>query len=166
VGIDQTGKTELCELLEKESDGAAEVRRIVDHPNDPDTLTKAGREVKGWSGMPVGLIVYDRFPYPDEFVYGKKLKLSDLVHWERRIAESGARVKVVYCEPQNISLYQHRVRENPDEHFDMSNMEVFLDHVSHYKRWLVQTRLPVFRLNSDNIYDEEVARRVLAWIWR
>jgi hypothetical protein len=162
VGIDRTGKTPLIRLMQ-EVDRSISRHRIVEDPDDQRAISKAEREVERW-GIDSGIWVYDRFPYPDEFVYGTNLKLSDFANWERKFEHSGATVKVIYVEPNNITLYQQRVAADPDEFFDMTDMNNIVEHMGRYKSWLVQTKLPVMRVSCDRNFVLGDGRRVVEWL--
>jgi hypothetical protein len=164
IGIDRTGKTPLIELM-RQVDPSIVRHQIVDSPNEWRALSKAGREVERWL-IASGIWVYDRFPYPDEFVYGDNLKRPDFAHWERRFERSGATVKIVYVEPNDLTGFQRRAAEDPDAHFDMTNMDVVLDHIGKYKVWLTQTTLPVMRVSCDRRFVIGDGRRVVEWLKR
>lgn len=162
VGMDRTGKTPLVQLIKK-GERRAVVKRIVDSPFDQDALSKAGLEVASWRGDDKRLLVYDRFPYPDEFVYGKNLRRVDFPYWEQRMRATDADIRFVYCEPNNLTAFQRRVADDPDVHFDMTDMEVITEHSGKYKTWLTQCTFPILRLSCDTMFDAERARRVVAW---
>jgi hypothetical protein len=162
VGIDRTGKTPLIRLMQR-VDPQIVYRRLVDTPQVEYSLSAAKYEIGVWKRNR-RLLVYDRFPYPDEFVYGSQLSRMGFPEWEAAIARCGTPVVAVYVEPHNLSAFRTRAAQDPDAHFDMTDMDIVLEHVGRYKTWLTQTAIPVLRMSCDKEFGISDAKQVLDWV--
>jgi hypothetical protein len=122
AGIDGLGKTPLANLMRNEAyyraggfQGRVQVRQVI---KDPRSLTRglaqihAARETRDWDNMrPDDLYIYDRFPYPDEYVYGQ-MTTAELMTWHKWIAQYN--VKFVYVHPTDLVTYVKHQKEHPD----------------------------------------------------
>jgi hypothetical protein len=165
IGMDGLGKTALCEMLDRFV-GVETVRLI----NDPralyhgQSLISAARETTRWDSAVNGwaTLIYDRFPYPDEFIYGDALDNRNLrVTWDLMMQDYD--VRFIYVNPpESMSEYLDMMKERPDNILgDMSTVALKIYH--RYNQWLSSTLCSVLRVNHKH-FEEEDARTILEFI--
>ena len=183
IGIDGLGKTPLLNLVEqvaKDQGVAVERRRLVDNPHElkeGEAIQRAFREIESWGAGGENqprLLLYDRFPYPDEWVYGplmgRKETVWDLSFTFRRmdelLMEHGAKFLYISPPPSPIGAspvesYLHAVQE-ADEYVDNRDPDVVRHILDSYEFFLEYTQCQHARLYYRQ-FDEFIARTVLAW---
>lgn len=153
VGIDGLGKTPLIELM-KEVNPSIEVRKPIPAKN-PElslnmSLLEALKESRTWTPylQDNRLLIYDRFPYPDAFVYDKYSSPDwDLIgRWDDLLLLHG--VVLVYVQPWNRLVYLMTKAKDPDEHFDTHEDKVFDEIISRYEQILGNTSLKVIKVTT------------------
>ena len=103
VGLDGCGKTSLIGLM-KDVDPSITVKKVVESGESRslqagETLRRAQTHMAVWDAMkndPQGkhhTLIYDRFPYPDDYIYqsGGGLTAEKWPLYQRTMAEFGAR---------------------------------------------------------------------------
>jgi hypothetical protein len=166
IGMDRLGKTALVEMMAN-ADPTVETLHLNLDPRTlgyGQSLIWAARQTVDWDDpvMHWKTLIYDRFPYPDEMVYGIALQEKRLREtWELLCAEF--EVKIVYVEgPDAISDYMQIVAKDPDEYY--GNMGSIVYKALHaYKAFLKETKLPVLRV-KHKYFTSLDARRILDFI--
>jgi hypothetical protein len=166
VGIDGVGKSPLIRLIETAS---PYYRALLVAPTDPNvakdkpgsTIRIAVEQIRQWGLMngrsshsDATTHVYDRFPYPDEFVYGplfggSAIREQDLDVWDAICVSHG--VKFVYIEPErdaagSLEPYCKRMTENPDPYVHTENGNVAQGLLERYEVVMGRSSVPWLRL--------------------
>jgi len=137
VGPDGVGKTALTELVAKVLRDRAIRYQLVTPPASLDKFERglkgvgwALREVTTWTDSEGGLLIYDRFPIPDEFIYNDNMNtLSMLDAVYQMIEVSGSvRPALVYMTYSDIDA----VSEINDPEVGLGRLKVIY-HL--YERW-------------------------------
>lgn len=175
VGLDQLGKTPLIQLC---ADIDPRVRK-VQLLKDPRTvgpevpIQMAESEVSKWEtlhGTPLTqdlFLLYDRFPYPDDYVYQeftqqprkKSLFEKRLQILEKRMTLVD--VGIVYIEPREWGTFAAHIRKNPDSM--IPNASWFYLAQRRYEEFLRSTSIPVKRV-KHKFFNENDAIEILEWI--
>jgi hypothetical protein len=181
VGIDGVGKSPLIRLIEESS---PLVKALVVAPSDPNvakdvpgsTLQIAAKQIRKWGSMSsehsaYAYYVYDRFPYPDEFVYGplfggSAIREQDLDLWDAICVSHG--VRFIYVEPErdaagSLEPYCQRMTETPDPYVRTHNGNVAQGILDRYEAIRERSSVPWLRL-QHTWFGKEDAKRVLRWL--
>jgi hypothetical protein len=172
IGIDGTGKSNLIELV-KQIEPLVEVRRVRAAVNP--FLLSVGEsthilqtEIWSWTNESSEdkIILYDRLPLPDEFVYGNQMSQEDLAFYDHLCELAG--VKFVYCQPADAKDYRRAKAQEPDEFFATHTPLMYDLIMERYDYFLHHTKCPVLRMNHYEDpslwYTEEDAAAVLKFI--
>jgi hypothetical protein len=171
-GIDKVGKTTLIKHMQN-IDPKIQVRKTLTDPTDMTTsriLDIADEHIRSWSEAPKdATIIYDRFPYPSEFVYRftrdgheglNRSYCMDLI--EHSLKEFD--VSYIYIEPAKPWDYMKRVAEDPDPLFETHKPDVLFGMLKRYAEWIQTTKLPVMKNILLYVPDYRLAQRALKFI--
>lgn len=167
VGIDGTGKTPMINLIKGFRN--AEYRRVVDNPlilAPDEAINVLTSELADWDTMPgEHLVLYDRLPYPDEYVYGSDITEEQFAIFEEALS-ANADVRYVYMHPYDAQHYRKLMADHPDEYFDTHNLETYHYLTERYFKWMRLTRFPVLTVywHPDVPYGTKIAEEVLRYI--
>jgi hypothetical protein len=125
AGIDGLGKTALagsmcrmCTPIHNKYAQRALLVRLVDNPHKltrGEALITAARYTTSWDDSRDGtLFVHDRFPVPDEFVYGTGTQVEART-WLKFMTDY--LVTFVYVYPRSLWTYMEHMERNPDAHY-------------------------------------------------
>jgi hypothetical protein len=122
------------------------------------------------------LHLYDRFPYPDEFVYGplfggSAIRELDLDVWDSIVESHG--IKFVYVQPEgwsagkggNLEKYCTRMAADLDPHVSVHNGNVAQGILERYDYIRERSSVPWLLLNYKWFTNSD-ASKVLKWIWQ
>jgi hypothetical protein len=175
VGLDGLGKTPLINLMRRE-DPRVETHQLVPDPRKVDPLSLAAREVARWDSAPLAyedrILIYDRFPWPDDWVYSLLRTDADADVWqgapgpkhqrlERRMQTLG--VRFVFLEPPSWKAYIRKMVENPDPLVRTVQLPLLR---GRYTQWLERAQalnVRVMRVTARHFTSDD-ARTILNWI--
>lgn len=177
-GIDGVGKTPLIRLLEEHSGTLVQAHVVVRDPNvaksNPgSTILVAAEQIRQWGRMSSNrLHLYDRFPFPDEFVYGplfggSAIRELDLDLWDSIMESHG--VKFVYVQPEgwdkdrNLEKYCARMASDPDPYVRVHNGNVAQGILERYESIRERSSVP-WLLLSYKWFTSNDAQKVLKWL--
>jgi hypothetical protein len=161
VGIDGTGKTPLIQcvysafvkLLSTDRGSSSRrfksVHKVQLVPNPFETtreniITETNSTLRKWctEDHSKHLWLYDRFPIPDEYVYGE-MSDQELDRWVERI---GVNALYVYLQPTNLDDYLKHKLSDPDPLYPVHERQ-FAEHVlSRYQQFFSVTYAPVITI--------------------
>jgi hypothetical protein len=162
TGLDQLGKSSLLKIMQ-DVNPDIKVRKVV-AAEEYKTLgtqeaeRRAFVEIDFWH-EDMGQLIYDRFPFPDEFVYGPistPPRHTHLNNWD--VIEGPMRahgVKIVYI---------HSTRHTLDHVDPYVSYIKRPELIARYNSWLQLTQLEVLSYPQRGILTMEDARRILSWL--
>jgi len=181
VGIDGVGKSALIQIL-CENNVAVWPHVVVRDPNvakdaPGSTVLAAAEQIRQWGtyARENRLHLYDRFPFPDEYVYGplfggSAIREQDIDLWDSIIESHG--VKFVYISPEgwapndvdrNLEKYCARMAGDPDPHVRVHRPHVAQGILDRYDYIRERSSVPWLLLNYKWFTSSD-AQRVFKWI--
>ena len=182
VGIDGVGKSALIELIKGHNRNSyVKAHVVVRDPNvakdsPGSTVLAAAEQIRQWGTFSRDnrLHLYDRFPFPDEYVYGplfggSAIREQDLDLWDCIMESHG--VKFVYIRPEgwdpetstNLEKYCARMADDPDPHVNVHNGNVAQKILERYENIRERSSVPWLLLNYKWFTSAD-AQRVFKWI--
>jgi hypothetical protein len=165
IGIDKQGKTTLINEMKKVLP-EVRVRKVVEHPRQfhtDDILRIAAQHVLSWKADEGAPIIYDRFPIPDEFIYGEATGADALASWEEAMT-SVAKVSYIYVYPSVLTRYMERAHGLHDDAVDIKDPETVKRLLRKYHEFTLQTNTPLLRLSSSDFFTDSDATDCLRFI--
>lgn len=183
IGIDGTGKTPLIEEMKKavlfddtaltliQPAFSVTVKQLVPDPfkyAPGKTIDVAIEEFEVWSSYQdtyvekTELVLYDRFPIPDELVYGTtELGVNEFNAIDKVVRENAA---FVYIEPIDGEEYRKLMAENPDPMFSTHELIEYDRIIRKYHNYLKKTGATVVKVPwyPGVMYSEVDAIRILS----
>lgn len=172
VGADGLGKTPLvnllCHLASVVRGIPTESRVTVKDPHKlavGEAVQKAFEHVAQWKEEPDDkLLIYDRFPYPDEWIYGPLLRRQNTVwDWEEdfnfqrleALMQEYGKVVYVYVGAGTLEDYLEYTEGRPDEYLDMTDKDTVHHVLSSYQYFFVNwSRLPMISVQAQHFSPE------------
>jgi hypothetical protein len=168
VGIDGLGKTPLIELM-RQLDPSIEVRCLIKPDEDPrrlrpkETLKRAFVEVAEWQRLGDDkTIIYDRFPWPDEFVYGG-LAIDEFEMFDFFFSNLPRPPRAIYIYPHSMPVYTTMMARCPDPYFSTHDPHVYGLIMQRYNFWREHTRIRIYSFATE-WFTEFQARLALNYI--
>lgn len=178
VGIDGVGKTSLIDLIVKNFP-SVKAHVVVSDPNvakaqPGSTVRAAAEQIRQWGYM--GSVMneyhlYDRFPFPDEYVYGplfggSAIREQDLSLWDAIMVSH--EVKFVYIRPEtgpggDLTPYCTRMSIDPDPYVRTHNGNVAQRILDRYEYLRERSSVPWLLLDYQ-WFELSQARFVFQWI--
>lgn len=164
VGMDVLGKTWLCQHLAREL--GTTVRKVADNGDiDPSgrfrksRLDWAAEEMSQWL-RPDETFLYDRFPYPDERIYGY-MPIGQVRAFEDALARtSDGDLTVVTVLPKDLGRYRLALSKSRDMH--LLNLASTL--YDNYVQFTETTRLNLLVHYVDPYCAEQELKETLEWL--
>jgi hypothetical protein len=169
-GIDGTGKTPLIDMVVKawnDPDSPDGPEMIVHRPPMAVNPTKwepidcfeyVIESMYLWKNNR-GIWIYDRFPFPDELVYGTREYMKGFAVVMGDILDR-AGVKVVYLEPKDADAFMRRKRLDQDPFFAVHTDAVYDGIITRYEEVLRASKLTTLRIEvgDEPLGDKEVVK--------
>lgn len=105
IGMDNTGKTTLCETLSNKLDF-----ELIKSPGPKITKEEMVKFMEENLTSDKNLI-FERFPFIEEMVYGKILRHTNLFDFREPIVDKLKEVKFIYCRPNKKCIFNFGERE-------------------------------------------------------
>lgn len=177
VGIDGVGKTSLIDLIVKNFPSTM-AHVVVPNPNvakdqPGSTVQAAAEQIRKWGYMDgeYSHHLYDRFPFPDEYVYGplfgeSAIREQDLNLWDAIMVSH--EVRFVYIRPEgalegNLTPYCTRMSIDPDPFVRTHNGNVAQGILDRYEHLRERSSVPWLLLDYQ-WFELSHARFVYQWI--
>lgn len=153
IGLDMLGKTPLIELVKQQNPMRTLVRQVLKDPRKMTPLEverAALSEMAEWPKIKERdcTVLYDRFPYPDEFVYRVGINEIQMYGWENLLSEWNVTIFYVYS--SSYEKYLEKIGDERDPIFPTHEMDLYQKLVRRYDFFLETTRLPIVNICADD----------------
>jgi hypothetical protein len=166
VGLDRQGKTTLIGEMKKVLPEVRD-RKVVNDPSKHDRvdlLRHSAMHVNSWEKDEGPPIIYDRFPYPDDFIYGGMATWEEMWSWEDAMMRA-AKVSLIYVYPPTLTRYMERTQGKIDPHgVAINDIDVVKGILGRYHQFVTHTTFPLLRISSDDWLTEAQAKTALQFI--